>query len=412
MERLELYKRLLRSILDNYSGLENDKDDYKDCVDMLDDDNIVGASNKMREASTIEHCTIPVLNTLANFGGDSVALAEEIPDNINVKLFIQHPNPSYKRRLEYYSENLNVVETELLYKNPADAYSDESWRMLECIFVDSNKTDQFLTELKQRVHSDTYNITVDEAALHLTQAEADNSENLYAYALASLLNKKQKLEIPSGLILSTADGNPIIPTFDYNKEIVYNEYYDIYDALNDLLHAGDILTAFMKMYQIVEYMIYRTQLVEITNSGDKKQSFLRAVKNLNSKYTKNERDTIISNFPNLFNSFSLDPNEISATWPFVDKYFGKLDNGGHYLDSTLSPAKFNKGVARFIYDTRCAIVHNKESEFHILYNNYDEYKDIVPLMNSINKAMIKKIIEIINNPASPIHYASQKLNLY
>lgn len=88
---------------------------------------------------------------------------------------------------------------------------------------------------------------------------------------------------------------PILASFNYNKDIVYKEYYDIYDVLNDWLHAEDILTAFLKMYQIAEYMVYRKQMAEIVNRANVKQSFLRETKNLSSKYTKNERDTVISN---------------------------------------------------------------------------------------------------------------------
>lgn len=243
------------------------------------------------------------------------------------------------------------------------------------------------------------------------KTEANNFENLYAFALASSMNNKDSIEIPQELVFSWGT-NPILASFDYNKNIVYKEFYDIYDVFNDWLHATDILTAFIKMYQIAEYMIYRSQMVEIVNRANIKQSFLRETKNLSAKYVKSERDTIIANFSKLFNSFSLDPREVTASWSFVDQYFGEANGGGHYLDTTKPQNNIDKGVARFIYDTRCAIVHNKESEFHIQYNNYEDYKDIVPLMRSINDIMAKKILEIINSLTPSIHYQSQKLELY
>ena len=108
----------------------------------------------------------------------------------------------------------------------------------------------------------------------------------------------------------------------------------------------------------------------------------------------------------------MNPSEVTASWSFVDQYFGEANGGGHYLDTTKPQNNIDKGVARFIYDTRCAIVHNKESEFHIQYNNYEDYNDIVPLMRSINAIMAKKILEIINSLTPSIHYQSQKLDLY
>lgn len=121
---------------------------------------------------------------------------------------------------------------------------------------------------------------------------------------------------------------------------------------------------------------------------------------------------IINTFPSLFNSFHLNTVEVTKSWTFVDKYFGKTKHGNHYLDTSKSQAEIDSGVARFIYDTRCALVHNKESEFHILYNNYEEYKEIVPLMVSINNIMAEKILEILNTVKPAIHYDIHHMELY
>ena len=162
---------------------------------------------------------------------------------------------------------------------------------------------------------------------------------------------------------------------------------------------------------IGEYFM-STVIIGVQSLVNIKQSFLRETKNLSSKYVKNERDTIIANFSRLFNSFTLNNTDVTTSWTFVDQYFGKAKDGGHYLDLTKPQGNIDKGVARFIYDVRCAIVHNKESEFHILYNNYEDYKDIVPLMRSINAIMAEKILETVNSQTPLIHYQSQKLDLY
>lgn len=76
--------------------------------------------------------------------------------------------------------------------------------------------------------------------------------------------------------------------------------------------------------------------------------------------------------------------------------------------SATSAARPLATIMQFKY----TIVHNKESEFHILYNNYYDYKDIVPLMKSINDIMASKILEIINTPDVMIHYEHRNLELY
>lgn len=412
MKRLQLYKDFLKKILKSYSGLSSGSDKYVDIQDYLDDDNILSALDDLKSTPTLRQEIKPLLVSIDNYLKDgSLELSDDILVCGQIKMFQKHQNIKYSRSLIYFSNNLNVVETCTLYKESTETYTLNCIMFLETVMSDNSKQKSLLRELYKREKEHTYIIQVNKTALGLSTNEANNFENLYAFALAASMNEKNAIEIPKGLSFSWGT-NKILLVFTYNKEIMYQEYYDIYDVINDWLHATDILTAFLKMYQIAEYMIYRSQMAEIINRANVKQSFLRETKNLSSKYTKSERDTIISNFINLFQNFTLDPTEVSRSWSFVDKYFGTTKTGYHYLDLAKPQQDIDKGVARFIYDTRCAIVHNKESEFHILYNNYDDYKEIVPLMKSINNIMACKVFEIINTQGVKIHYEHQKLDLY
>lgn len=412
MKRLTLYKDLFGFILNNYSGIPKGTEDYYDIQDYLDSDNVTYALSKLLTTGTLYSEIKPLLLTIQeNIDNSNINIDDDVYNRGKIKMFEKHSDKRYSRCLNYFDNSLRIIETSTLYKNSNETYSLECLLFIESIVVDKNRQKKLLKELIRKEQENTYIIEVDKSGLGLTKTEANNFENLYAFALASSMNNKDSIEIPQELVFSWGT-NPILASFDYNKNIVYKEFYDIYDVFNDWLHATDILTAFIKMYQIAEYMIYRSQMVEIVNRANIKQSFLRETKNLSAKYVKSERDTIIANFSKLFNSFSLNPSEVTASWSFVDQYFGEANGGGHYLDTTKPQNNIDKGVARFIYDTRCAIVHNKESEFHIQYNNYEDYKDIVPLMRSINDIMAKKILEIINSLTPSIHYQSQKLDLY
>lgn len=412
MKRLTLYKDLFGFILNNYSGIPKGAEDYDDIQDYLDSDNVMYALSKLLTTGTLYSEIKPLLLTIQeNIDNSNIDIDDDVHNRGKIKMFEKHSDKRYSRCLNYFDDSLRIIETSTLYKNSNETYSLECLLFIESIVVDKNRQKKLLKELIRKEQENTYIIEVDKSGLGLTKTEANNFENLYAFALASSMNNKDSIEIPQELVFSWGT-NPILASFNYNKNIVYKEFYDIYDVFNDWLHATDILTAFIKMYQIAEYMIYRSQMVEIVNRANIKQSFLRETKNLSAKYVKSERDTIIANFSKLFNSFSLNPGEVTASWSFVDQYFGEANGGGHYLDTTKPQNNIDKGVARFIYDTRCAIVHNKESEFHIQYNNYEDYKDIVPLMRSINDIMAKKILEIINCLTPSIHYQSQKLDLY
>ena len=412
MKRFQLYKELLWEILKSYSGITKRTDEYEDIQDFLEDDNIIQALKCLTTSTSLRHELKPLLITIYNFIEDeSVDLSDDVFVGGQIKIFQSHHDKKYSRSLAYYSAYLNVVETCTLYKSDDETYSLECLMFLETIMTSPKRRKDLLRELCKKEKKQTYIIQVNKTSMGLSTNEANNFENLYSYALAAYMNNKKVIAIPEELKFTWGTA-PILSSFVYNKEIIYQEYYDIYDVFNDWLHATDILTAFLKMYQIAEYMVYRSQMAEIVNRANIKQSFLRETKNLSSRYTKNERDTIVSNFIILFHDFILSPTEVTNSWTFVDKYYGMTKSGNHYLDATNSQLDIDKGVARFVYDTRCAIVHNKESEFHILYNNYEEYQEIVPLMKSINDIMASKILEIINTQGTILHYEHQKLDLY
>lgn len=412
MKRFKLYKELLWEILKSYSGITKRTDEYEDIQDFLEDDNISQALRCLTTSTSLRGELKPLLITIYNFIEDeSVDLSDDVSVGGQIKIFQSHHDKKYSRSLAYYSAYLNVVETCTLYKSDDETYSLECLMFLETIMTSPKRRKDLLRELCKKEKKQTYIIQVNKTSMGLSTNEANNFENLYSYALAAYMNDKKVIAIPEELKFTWGTA-PILSSFVYNKEIIYQEYYDIYDVFNDWLHATDILTAFLKMYQIAEYMVYRSQMAEIVNRANIKQSFLRETKNLSSRYTKNERDTIVSNFIILFHDFILSPTEVTNSWTFVDKYYGMTKSGNHYLDATNSQLDIDKGVARFVYDTRCAIVHNKESEFHILYNNYEEYQEIVPLMKSINDIMASKILEIINTQGTILHYEHQKLDLY
>ena len=68
-------------------------------------------------------------------------------------------------------------------------------------------------------------------------------------------------------------------------------------------------------------------------------------------------------------------------------------------------------ISKIVYQLRCSIVHNKETEFHYTYNNLEEYKAIVPLIKKLNELLLSYIVEIINQGILLV-YSHEKLNLY
>lgn len=167
------------------------------------------------------------------------------------------------------------------------------------------------------------------------------------------------------------------------------------------------------MYQVLEYLGYRKKMVGIVAGAGTKNSFLMHVKTLNANF--NERVTLKDLFVNDLGSFK---NRLSYITPTVSAFIRRYwpnPNGQPYLkpvDAGLQKDQINGKIANFVYDVRCAIVHNKESEFHITYTNVDEYRDLLPLMKEILALMPSMIMNCLNNPNAKIAYSAKELKLY
>lgn len=233
MKRLTLYKDLFGFILNNYSGIPKGTDDYDDVQDYLDSDNVTYALSKLLTTGTLYSEIKPLLLTIQeNIDNGNIDIDDDVHNRGKIKMFEKHSDKRYSRCLNYFDNSLRIIETSTLYKNRNETYSLECLLFIESIVADKNRQKKLLKELLRKEQENTYIIEVDKSGLGLTKTEANNFENLYAFALASSMNNKDSIEIPQELVFSWGTA-PILSSFVYNKEIIYQEYYDIYDVFND-----------------------------------------------------------------------------------------------------------------------------------------------------------------------------------
>ena len=130
---------------------------------------------------------------------------------------------------------------------------------------------------------------------------------------------------------------------------------------------------------------------------------------MNKKFEQGERGTIVENLPLVFGVLTATEPNIAKAEPFIKKYLGQDKNHTHgYLHPGMNAADKSKALARFIYDMRCCIVHNKEAEFHVSYNNYEEYKNVIPLLKEVHKLLAKKVWDLMNQPGSIISFENER----
>ncbi len=412
MKRLNLYKRILKHILTVYSRLPNSNVSYKDIIDYIDADNIYGATNKLLDIHSLPDNLRPIILSIKET--DNAELFDIIKTDFKKVLLYEkwEPNKKYERCFYYCSDSIFVMDADYLYKQKNDKeYTQQIWLYLEKLCIKKIDCEKLLEGIVNQKHH-SYLMAYNKAALKYSQNATVSKEEIFSYALYASLHNMKTIMINQELNYDIS--TLTFPNIKFNKNVSYQQYYDIYDVINDWLHAKDLLSAFLRIYQIVEFLVYRQQMSEIIKVSSIKQSFIREVKTLNKKFENSERSTMIDAIPKLFTSLSATEISIKKAEPFIKKYLGKdknLTNG--YLHKGLKPQEKRIGIARFIYDIRCCIVHNKEAEFHISYSNYEEYKNIIPLLKEVHNHIALEIWNLINNPDSLISFGKKrKIDLF
>lgn len=394
MIRTEIFQGLFKTAVHEETSL--DPEDKTTLCDTLDYDLLNGITSMQTKPQ------FAYLSNLFNFLlHTSLSLDEEVDySQLNSYVNESFANANHKRVFTYKDNYLMAANTDSLGK----PVFDNVFFVIEALAsVENRQTD--LLNLIRNCESNQYVLLYDATNIH------GSGIDLYSYAYLKFL-ETEKVEIDTNLMWSW---NSEVGTINvgYFDSVVYSQYYDIYDVINEWHHANDVLVAFLKMYQVLEYMGYRRKMVDIVKGSDIKNSFLMHVKNLNTTFNERSalRELFLHDIESLNGKFTMITPSVTA---FIRKYW-MHDSKNPYLqhtDATTPKASINPKIATFIYDVRCAIVHNKESEFHITYSNVDKYRCLLPLMKEILSQMPGIIMRCLNRHNVGIAYSVPELKLY
>lgn len=293
------------------------------------------------------------------------------------------------------NESPFVVSTLIFWKDTwiVDFSEDNrAWSALLRIWQKLDDCDKFWESLRTRNHKYRQWIAIKDIDEPL---EGDKPWRVYSYAYLQWVNTN-RFDIPKDLVY---EPQKLFRTYQYKDNVLYEHFLDVYDVLNEVKHSKDVLTTYLKVYQVIEQMAYRMKLNSVIESAaDSKCSFVRELEALTDGFKSSERDTVVSCimelFPTLADSLNAEIGNDKILNANCRKFLGKrynvaVDDKGKY---TINSA------ASLVYSIRNSIVHNKETEYHLMYNNVNDYKDIIELI----KLLIAKLMEgIMRNIEMP-----------
>ena len=408
MTRANLYKEIFQAILDNHAGVIVDAEAIREEFELNDLENALKVA---LDDSGIQNSNFKLLlNNLQNRLKEDNDIDDDINDCGNLVVErASYKTYAYKRDFIWHSENFSVINCDDFFRVDSN-YSDKLLLGIEQICYTENNRNNFLNYLKTNNDGggNDYYVIYDTA-----MNPNGNVWKLYMYGACLYLNKGCHFSFDGDL-----EYKPSIhkSNFGYDKNAQYNQYIDVYDVISEWNNCQDIISAFLKMYQVLEYMVYRKQLAAIVLSITTiKQSFVRHIKSLDKRFADSERDVFTRGLKELLPPFGSNM-DVSLITPevegFCKKYYSLTKNGDTYMRRQIFEHDVDNCIAKFIYDTRCSIVHNKESEFHITMTNCDEYRAIIPLMKKILEVVGEELFEVINKRNNGIEFNRANLELY
>ncbi len=309
----------------------------------------------------------------------------------NAYLKVRRPLLSDKDRLMafcYVDSSLAVMPIKTLFLNQSNETHQIifglCYKILDLILLSYKDTPEdlkFLWESFLGYHDDKY---------FLLTNELDTPESnwrLYSYAYFRFVNEN-KFERPTILdynrdILSTS--------LQYNSTNQYEQYFDVYNVMSESKYADDVLSRFLRMYQILEYMAYRRLLADMTKGNIKENGFVRNVINKASKGATKELEEIKNGMRGVLPDLNTIIPQNMITQDMKDFITNRL---------LISANHDNGALWKVVYQLRNNIVHNKESELHFMYANATVYEQGIKLMKLFIEKIEPAIVDVVNNPSN------------
>lgn len=168
---------------------------------------------------------------------------------------------------------------------------------------------------------------------------------------------------------------------NYAPSNSYAQFSDVIHILGEYLDRTDVLAKYLSMYHVIENFMIKSQIVKLERKANGSMFSIRDFRRLNKAVDVSEMDAVeklvksvfylpytTSNFGDFaFSSWNSFLHTQTASSADITAFLKNFVNNSQAINST---AQFIKHFSIIVYQIRCSIVHNKETEFHISNETY------------------------------------------
>jgi hypothetical protein len=272
----------------------------------------------------------------------------------------------------------------------------------------------------------TLQATADPLAGHIVfvkrLADPISDESVGAFAKLAILASGQPIHRPYTYAVkpSVLDPDAILAGEKYQQ------LSDVLDVLSEYNSRDELLAKYLTLYHVIENFMFRFPIVQLEREHNGRMFTIRDFKRLYKQIDQNELAALKRLFDTLFKvdakpgtTFSA---HIKATWKTATAASKKdiedalalmpmrKDNAplkaGHF-----TIGGFSSHFAETVYTIRNAIVHNKETEFHLTYATLGP-----PMRTLLERFLVPSLEELcfalVGTQNTHVWYANQQLLLY
>jgi hypothetical protein len=203
---------------------------------------------------------------------------------------------------------------------------------------------------------------------------------------------------------------------------VYQQWSEVLDVLSEYNSRDEVLLKYLTIYHVVENFMFKLPIVGLERQRNGKMFSIRDFQTLYDKTKMNEGDALKRLFAAVFplqaSAAATFQQHISTRWtalvPGVSQ--ADIDIALSNLDLPFTFAGFQGQAAagffaKLVYAIRNAIVHNKETEFHLTYASLDP--KMCALIESFLIPSLEEIcFSLIGSPNTHLWYQNKQLQLY
>lgn len=208
-----------------------------------------------------------------------------------------------------------------------------------------------------------------------------------------------------------------------NPEHPYQQWNEIFSVLSEYNSRKEILLKYLTIYHVVENLMFKLPIVELERQQAGRMFSIRDFRRLYSQVENAELAALKKLCSEIFkirhvgghtfeHGLILRWRSLSPTTPIAE-----IEASLNVLNIKKKHADFKAGsesaafFAQLVYTIRCAIVHNKETEFHLTYASLS--RGFTALIENFLLPSLEEIcFSLLGAPNSKVWYTNKELALY